>query len=88
MNRRTLWPFAASHRVVQHDERIADADLRVHDLPVGTDGARDFLRAQRLLVPVDRLRGVVERELRRHGVMSFGNCVSRFGHVASFASKA
>ena len=62
-------------------ERIADADFGVHDLPVRPDRARDFLGAERLLVPVDRLRGVVERELRRHRVMTLGNRVLRFRHL-------
>src|SRR5205823_5476573 len=60
--------LATSHRVVHKHMRVADLEVGVHDLAVRTDGARYLLRTQRLLVPVDGLGGVVERELRGDGV--------------------
>ena len=45
-------------------------------LPSGPIARDLFLGAKRLLVPVDGLRGVVERELRRDRVEPFGNGAS------------
>ena len=50
--------------------------LGVHDLAVRAGAAADFLRAERLLVPVDGLRRVVQRQLRRDGVESLRNGLS------------
>ena len=75
-----LWSFAVHHRVVDHDARIADAKFRMHDLAVRADSARAFFRAKRLLVPVDRLRGVVQSELRGDRVITLGDGTFRFSH--------
>ena len=73
--------FPAPHRVVQHDERIADADFRVHDFPIGPDHTRHFLRTKGLLVPIDGLRRVVEDEMRGDGAETLRNRTLRFGHA-------
>ncbi len=67
-----LRAFLAHHDVVQHDARVADPDLGMHDLAVRTDTAAQFFGAERLRVPVNRLRRVVQRELRRDRVIPIG----------------
>jgi hypothetical protein len=78
-----LRSLAATHHVVHHDVRIADLQVGVQDFPVGPDGARYFLSAERFFVPVDGLCGVIERQLRRDGVEPFRDGVLCFCHAAS-----
>src|SRR6266567_5377568 len=53
----------------------------MHDLSIRTDGTRHFFCTQPLLVPIDRLRRVVEDKLRRNRVESFGDRLLRFRHL-------
>src|SRR5262249_55728417 len=75
-----LRSLPAAHRVVQEDDRIADAEFGVHDLAVGADGAALFFGAESLPVPVDRVRRIVEDQMRRDGMESFWNCTLCLGH--------
>ena len=58
--------------VAQHDDRVADLDLRVRDAAVRPGHAESLLRAERLLVELDRLGGLATHEVRRHGVVPGG----------------
>src|SRR5439155_18083097 len=57
----------------EHDSRIADRKLGVPDLPARGFGARELLRPKRPLVELDRLRRVVNGEVRAEGVVALGN---------------
>src|SRR5215471_19912793 len=72
--------FRAHHRVVEHHARITDPDLRVHELSVRPRAAAQLLGAERLLVPIDRRRALVEGERRRDRVKTLGNRLLRLGH--------
>ena len=50
----------------------------MHDLAVGPDAAVDLLGAERLLVPVNRLRRVVQGQLRRDRVIPSGTAFAAF----------
>src|SRR5215218_6949428 len=60
-------------RIREHQDRVADPDLGVRDLPVGPEHARELGRAERALVELDRLRPVVDGERRRQGVVALWN---------------
>ena len=72
---------AAPHLVVEHDDRIADADLGMHDLAVRSWRPRQYFGAERLRVPVERAGRIVHDEVRRYRVVSGGNAAFRFCHV-------
>src|SRR5262245_5953302 len=72
--------FRAHHRVVGHEARIANPQLCVQDLSVRSDSAAEFLGAESLLVPLDRLRGIVENQLRRDRMKSFRDRALCFCH--------
>src|SRR5260370_35999008 len=62
--------------------RVADGEVGVDDFSVGHRHAEVLFGAECLLVELERLRTVFEREVRNQGVLAFGN---RFhGHDASF----
>src|SRR6266478_2987488 len=65
--------------VRQHDARVADLQLSVADLAVGTIHAHNYGRSENVLVVVDRLRRALDDEVRRNGVISLGN-VADFAH--------
>src|SRR5688500_3470859 len=52
----------------------------MHDLAVGTEVAPDLFGAERSLVPVDRHRGVVQRQMRGDGMKAVGYGLRCFGH--------
>jgi hypothetical protein len=57
----------------EHDQRIAKTDLRMTDAPVRHHQLVALDSSKRALVEVQRLGGVLDREVRRHGAMSVGN---------------
>ncbi len=57
------------HFVGEHDDRVADPDLGVHDAPARTRHTHGFGRSERFLIEVDRARGVVHDHVRRHRVI-------------------
>src|SRR6059036_3318298 len=59
--------IATRELVRHHDERVADLNHRMHQGAVRHPLAGDFLRAERLLVELDRLCGSVDHEVRRNG---------------------
>ena len=65
--------------VRQHDARVADLQLGMADLAVGTVHAYDYGRPENVLVVFDRFRGTLDDEVRRNGVVSLGNVVG-FAH--------
>src|SRR5688500_17073151 len=71
----------AHHHVVGVEVRITDAELGMHDLAVGSGAAVDLHGAERLLVPVDRLCGVVERQLRSDGMQTLWNKARGLRHL-------
>src|SRR5215211_3192435 len=73
-------------RIRQHQLRIADLQLGVPDPAVGPGHAQHLLGAERLLVEVDRARGVVDGEIRREAVVALRNRID--GHGSSLRSCA
>src|SRR5260221_5895084 len=65
--------------VRQHDARVADLQLGMADLAVGTIRAYAYGRAENVLVEFDRFRGTLDDEVRRNVVVSLGNVVG-FAH--------
>src|SRR5436190_4950970 len=57
----------------EHDARTADPDLGVADRPARAGHAHDLLRAERLLVELDRVRGAADAEVRRDRVIAGWN---------------
>jgi hypothetical protein len=68
-------------RVGEHDHRVSDAELGVADPVVRRIHAHALLGAERTLVVLDRLRRVVDGEIRREGVVPVRNRLRR--HRAS-----
>jgi peptide/nickel transport system substrate-binding protein/oligopeptide transport system substrate-binding protein len=56
--------------VGEHEESLADPDLRVHDLPAGALHAHADRRAERLLVEVDRPRRSVDDQVGDHALVA------------------
>src|SRR5688500_18730448 len=64
-------PFG--HLVDQHHLRVADLHRRVHQPAVRARQARALLRAERLLVELDRLRRAGADEMRGDGMHALRN---------------
>ena len=69
------WAAAAvlGKGVGQHEHRVADAQLGVHDLAAGAVHAPDYLGAEGAPVERQRLGRVVAHQVRGNAVESFGN---------------
>src|SRR5258708_35196680 len=67
------------HFVDQHDWRIADPDLRMHELAIRPGQANNLDCVERLLVELDRIGSTGANQMRRDRAESFGNCFY-FGH--------
>jgi hypothetical protein len=59
--------------VGEHHVGVADLDLGVADLPSGRRHAQHFDGAERLLVELERARGIVEDEIGSDAVITLGN---------------
>src|ERR1700677_686592 len=58
--------------VGQHDPRVSDLDLSMSD-PVSHGHTKEFLRAECLLVEINRGVGILEYEIRSDRGITFGN---------------
>src|SRR6202161_2815460 len=58
--------------VGQHDPRVSDLDLSMSD-PVSHGHTKEFLRAECLLVEMNRGVGILEYEIRSDRGITFGN---------------
>ena len=65
--------------VGQHDVRVADLQLGVTDLAIGTVHANGFSRSENLLVVLDGLGGAPDNQVGCDGVVVLGN-VRNFAH--------
>ncbi len=63
--------------VGQHDRRVADLDLSVADAAVRRGHAHQLGRAKRLLVEIEGLRGALDDQVRRQGVIAVGDGFNR-----------
>src|SRR5271156_6014279 len=63
--------------VGQHDPRVSDLDLSVSD-PVSHGHTKEFLRAECLLVEMNRGVGILENEIRSDRGIAFGNWLDHF----------
>src|SRR5271168_1045268 len=63
--------------VGQHNPGVSDLDLSVHD-PVSHGHTKEFLRAECLLVEINRGVGILENEIRSDRAISFGNWLVHF----------
>src|SRR5580700_4392829 len=63
--------------VSQHDSRVSDLDLSVPD-PVSHGHTKEFLRAECLLVEMNRGVGILENEIRSDRAISVGNWLDHF----------
>src|SRR4029077_5454945 len=59
--------------VSQHDDRVADHQLRMHDFAIRTFHYSSLLGAERLFVELNCFRCVANREIRSQCVVSIGN---------------
>src|SRR5205814_10038667 len=68
------------HLLIEHDDRIPDAQAGVHDLAIRAGHSTKFDRAERVLVEFDRLGRPGADEMRRDGVHSFRDWFGRWFH--------
>src|SRR5712664_2541428 len=57
----------------EHDRRIANLDLSVTDFSIGRGKAKQFSRAERLLIKFDRVAGAPNNQVWRGGVIAIRN---------------
>ena len=67
--------------------RVADLQLGMHDLAVRTKMAADFLGTERSLVPLDRLRRVIQHQVGSNRVKTIGYGLRCFCHDTSCVFK-
>src|SRR5215213_2085426 len=80
-----LWSLTTlvRHLVIQHDDRVADFDLRVHDHPARPRKPHELLSSESLLVEVDGLCRASNYDARRDSVIPSGNSLRVLWHVSS-----
>src|SRR5204863_10041803 len=61
------------HLVGDHDDRVADLELCVHDLPVWTREPHDLLGGERLLIEIDGPDRAGHDQVRSDGMVPFGD---------------
>ncbi|TMA30854.1 MAG: hypothetical protein E6J79_20890 [Deltaproteobacteria bacterium] len=71
-------------RIVQHDNRVADLELGVHDLSARPRHAHPFLRAESLLAEVDGLDRVGLIQGGRDGVVALRDRPHLLRHASSW----
>ena len=70
------------HLVCQHEDRVSNFDLGVRNLAVRTRHPHALSGAERLLVELNRLRGIVKDQVRGNRVISVRNGLDLLGGFA------
>src|SRR5439155_17568166 len=68
--------------ISEHNVRIADLDFRVADFPTGRADAHQFGGAERLFVEFNRAPSAIDDQVRRRGVIPFGDLFRFLCHSA------
>src|SRR5215813_2962277 len=67
--------------VGQHNARISNPDFGMADLPAGTAYPHHLFRPECDFVKGDRVAGAAQDQIRRHGVISFGDRPCCYSHI-------
>src|SRR5579864_8688816 len=59
--------------VGNHDSRVADLEFGVTDFAIGLAHAKNFGGTENFLVIIDGLRSILDDQVRRYRIVSFGN---------------